>query len=118
MYLTIKFAHADNLKIEGKDVFQTVDIAPWEAVFGAKIDVNTPAGKVTVSVPKKSRTGTKLRLKGKGIPAPNPKTEGGDLYLSLNIVLPTLAEDEKRSEEQRQAWQFLHDAFSDFVPKR
>ena len=118
LYLTIKFAHADNLKIEGKDVFQTVDIAPWEAVFGAKIDVNTPAGKVTVSVPKKSRTGTKLRLKGKGIPAPNPKTEAGDLYLSLNIVLPTLAEDEKRSEEQRQAWQFLHDAFSDFVPKR
>lgn len=114
LYLTIRFSHADNLKVEGKDVFQTVDIAPWEAVLGAKIDVNTPAGKVTVTVPKNSRTGTKLRLKGKGIPS----KEAGDLFLSLNIVLPPLSSDENRNEEQLQAWQFLHDAFSDFVPVR
>lgn len=114
LYLTIKFAHADNIKVEGKDVFQTVDIAPWEAVLGAKIDVNTPAGKVAVSVPKNSRTGTKLRLKGKGIPA----KQAGDLFLSLNIVLPTLSDNDKRNEEQLQAWQFLHDVYSDFVPSR
>lgn len=118
LYLTIKFAHNDKLKAEGKDVFQTVDIAPWEAVMGGKIDVNTPAGKVTVTVPKNSRTGTKLRLKAKGIPSPNAKTEAGDLYLVLNIVLPKLSEDEKRNEEQLQAWQYLKDVFGDFEPSR
>lgn len=114
LYLTIRFSHADNIRVEGKDVFQTVDIAPWEAVMGGSIDVHTPAGTVSVNVPKNSRTGTKLRLKGKGIPA----KEAGDLFLNLNIVLPPLADGEKRKEEQLQAWQFLHDAFSDFVPKR
>lgn len=118
LYLTIKFSHNDKLKTEGKDVFQTVDIAPWEAVLGAKIDVNTPAGKVAVSVPKNSRTGTKLRLKGKGIPSSNAKTEAGDLYLVLNIVLPKLSDDEKRNEEQLQAWQYLKDVFGDFEPNR
>lgn len=114
LYLTIRFSHADNIKVEGKDVFQTVDIAPWEAVLGAKIDVHTPAGQVSVTVPKNSHTGSKLRLKGKGIPS----KEAGDLFLVLNIVLPKLSEDEKRNEEQLQAWQFLKEAFEDFVPNR
>lgn len=121
LYLTIKYSHGDNLKVEGKDVFQAVDIAPWEAVFGGKIDVNTPAGKVTVTVPKNSRTGTKLRLKDKGIPASSSKAgakAAGDLFLTLNIVLPKLSTDETRNEEQLQAWQFLQDVFSDFKPNR
>ena len=74
LYLKIKFNHPDNIRVEGKDVFQTVDVAPWEAAMGGQITVNTPAGKVNVNVPKNSRTGTNLRLKGKGIPA----KEAGD----------------------------------------
>lgn len=114
LYLKIKFNHPDHIRLEGKDVFQTVDIAPWEAVLSSKIAVDTPAGKVNVNIPKNSRTGTNLRLKGKGIPA----KEAGDLYLTLNIVLPPLDTDETRNEEQLQAWQFLKDAFNDFTPKR
>lgn len=114
LYLTVKFQHNEREKVVGKDVFLTVDVAPWEAVFGGEITVITPVGKVTVNVPKNSRTGTKLRLKGKGIPA---KT-AGDLFLQLNIVLPMLADDEHRSEEQLQAWRFLQDVYSDFTPNR
>jgi curved DNA-binding protein len=115
LYLKIKFNHPDNIRVEGKDIFQTVDIAPWEAVLNGKITVNTPAGKVSVNVPKNSRTGTNLRLKGKGIPAAK---EPGDLYLTINIVLPPLSTNEKTNEEQLQAWQFLKDAFNDFTPNR
>lgn len=109
LYLKIKFAHADNIRVEGKDVFQTVDIAPWEAALGGSITVNTPAGKVSVNVPKNSRSGSNLRLKGKGIPA----KAAGDLFLTLNIVLPPTDTD-----AQKVAWQTLKAQFADFVPTR
>jgi len=109
LYLKIKFNHSDNIRVEGKDVFQTVDVAPWEAAMGGQITVNTPAGKVNVNVPKNSRTGTNLRLKGKGIPA----KEAGDLYLSLNIVLPKIATD-----ADIQAFEAFKSAFASFAPTR
>ena len=37
LYLKIKFNHPDNIRVEGKDVFQTVDVAPWEAAMGGQI---------------------------------------------------------------------------------
>lgn len=109
LYLKIKFNHPDNIRVEGKDVFQTVDVAPWEAAMGGQITVNTPAGKVNVNVPKNSRTGTNLRLKGKGIPA----KEAGDLYLSLNIVLPKI-----NTDADIQAFEAFKSAFASFVPTR
>ena len=41
-----------------------------EAVLGGKIEVPTPGGSVTVTVPKWTSTGKVLRLKGKGVPRP------------------------------------------------
>ncbi len=114
LYLKIKFNRPNNIRVEGKDVFQTVDVAPWEAAIGGQITVNTPAGKVNVNIPRNSHSGTNLRLKGKGLPAKQP----GDLFLQMNIVLPPLSTDEKSNEEQLQAWQYLHDVYSDFKPKR
>lgn len=118
LYLKIKFNLPSYLRVEGKNVYQTVDIAPWEAVLGGSITVNTPTGKVNVNVPKNSQSGNNLRLKGKGIPAQAKAKEVGDLYLTLNVVLPPLSSDEKRNEEQLQAWQFLKDVYSDFQPNR
>lgn len=114
LYLIVKFKEHENYQIRGKDVTQIVDVSPWEAVFGGTITVNTFVGKVNVTVPKNSKNGTKLRLKEKGIPA----NEAGDLYLKLNIVLPSLSDDEHRNEEQLQAWQFLQDVYYDFTPER
>lgn len=114
LYLVVKFKEDENYQIRGKDITQIVDVSPWEAVFGGTITVNTFVGKVNVNVPKNSKNGTKLRLKEKGIPA----NEAGDLYLKLNIVLPTLSDDEHRNEEQLQAWQFLQDVYYDFTPER
>jgi curved DNA-binding protein len=53
-------------------------------MLGASIEVPTPSGRLQVSVPAGSKNGTKLRLKGRGIPGDPP----GDLYLQLEIVLP------------------------------
>ena len=80
LFLKVKIRHADNIRIEGADVYQTVNIAPWEAALGDKINVTTPVGTLAVTIPKNSKTGNNLRLKGKGIPT----KQAGDLYLTLN----------------------------------
>lgn len=104
LFLKVKIRHADNIRIEGADVYQTVNIAPWEAALGEKINVTTPAGMLTVSIPKNSKSGSNLRLKGKGIPA----KQAGDLYLTLNIVNPNITTD-----AATQAYEQLKQAFAD-----
>ena len=104
LFLKVKISHADNIRIEGADVYQTVNIAPWEAALGEKITVNTPAGSLGVTIPKNSKSGSNLRLKGKGIPA----KQAGNLYLTLNIVNPDVS-----SEAAIKAYEQLKEAFAD-----
>ena len=104
LFLKVKIRHADNIRVEGADVYQTVNIAPWEAALGEKINVSTPAGKLGVTIPKNSKSGSNLRLKGKGIPA----KQTGDLYLTLNIVNPDI-----NSEAATSAYEQLKQAFAD-----
>ncbi|MDC8757451.1 DnaJ C-terminal domain-containing protein [Janthinobacterium fluminis] len=84
LYLEIHFKADPRYRVDGRDVFASVPVAPWEAALGAHIDVPTPSGSVTVTVPEHSQNGRKLRLKGRGIPGHPP----GDLYLLLELVLP------------------------------
>lgn len=104
LFLKVKIRHDANIRIEGADVYQTVNIAPWEAALGEKINVSTPAGTLGVTVPKNSKSGSNLRLKGKGIPA----KQSGDLYLTLNIINPDIS-----SEEATDAYEQLKQAFAD-----
>ncbi len=78
---------------EGDDIHIELPITPAEAVRGAKIDVPTTSGTVTMSVPKGANTGTRLRLKGKGVAA-GKAGKGGDQYVTLKIVLPDDPNDE------------------------
>ena len=104
LFLKVKITHAANIRLEGANVYQTVNITPWEAALGEKINVSTPAGTLGVTVPKNSKSGSNLRLKGKGIPA----KQAGDLYLTLNVVNP-----EVNTEAATQAYEQLKQAFAD-----
>ena len=73
------------------DILLDLPVTLPEAVLGAKIDVPTIDGIVTMTVPKGSNTGTILRLKGKGLPLPKKAGEPesfGDQYITLQVVLP------------------------------
>ncbi|PJX27042.1 DNA-binding protein [Psychrobacter sp. L7] len=107
LFLKVKIRHDANIRIEGADVYQTVNISPWEAALGGKINVSTPAGTLGVTIPKNSKSGSNLRLKGKGIPA----KQAGDLYLTLNIVNPDITDS--NSEAVTKAYEQLKQAFAD-----
>ena len=73
------------------DILLDLPVTLPEAVLGAKIDVPTIGGIVTMTVPKGSNTGTILRLKSKGLPLPKKTGEPasfGDQYITLQVVLP------------------------------
>ena len=77
---------------EGFDIVLDVPVTLQEAVLGAKIEVPTIDGRVTVTVPKGANTGTRLRLKEKG--ARDRKTgTRGDQYIVLKLALPEDGDD-------------------------
>lgn len=90
LYLDIAFQPHRLYRVDGRDVYLDVPVAPWEAALGARVDVPTPDGTVELTIPAGSAAGRKLRLKGKGIPGQPP----GDFYVVLAIVLPR-ADDPK-----------------------
>ncbi|MDQ1817916.1 DnaJ C-terminal domain-containing protein [Massilia sp. CCM 9210] len=92
LFLEIQFHPDPRYRVEGRHVYASVPVAPWEAALGAGIGVPTPSGQLEVSVPPGSQTGRKLRLKGRGIPG----TPAGDLYLILELVLPPANTDKAR----------------------
>jgi len=84
LYLEVHFEPHDRYRVEGRDVYASLRVAPWESALGATVRATLPDGAVDVRVPEGSQAGRKLRLKGRGIPGTPP----GDLYLVLEIVLP------------------------------
>lgn len=73
-------------KIVGHNLELRLPISIPEAIQGARIDVPTPAGTVTLTIPPMSNSGKKLRIKGQGLKA----TGGivGDMTVELMIRLP------------------------------
>ena len=72
---------------DGRDLKIDLPVTLKEAVLGAKVPVDTLSGKVTLSVPADSNTGTVLRLKGKGFPGQGNEP-AGDLYVRVVVTLP------------------------------
>ncbi|MBI5577261.1 MAG: J domain-containing protein [Deltaproteobacteria bacterium] len=89
LVITLRMIPHPYFRREGNDVLLDVPIHYSEAVKGAKIQIPTIDGPVTVSIPPGSGSGRKLRLKGKGILAPGT-TSRGDQYVILQVAVPAL----------------------------
>jgi curved DNA-binding protein len=97
LYLEVEFRPKTSYRVEGADVYLKLPLSPWEAALGASIKVPTPSGTIDLKIPADSQAGKKLRLKGRGIPA----KKAGDLYLELQIVLPSADGHKAREIYQR-----------------
>jgi curved DNA-binding protein len=90
LYIEVEFQPHRLYAVDGRDLTLELPVAPWEAALGAAVQTPTPGGTVELKIPPGSHAGSKLRLKGRGIPANPP----GDFYVVLQIALPA-ANDEK-----------------------
>ena len=75
---------------EGQDIHLDLNVSLTEAVEGARVQVQTPGGPVTLTIPAGSNTGKVLRLKGKGVGG------NGDQFVRLLVVLPESVDDDLR----------------------
>ncbi len=102
LYLKVKLRPHPLFKLKENDVEVETTIRPDQAVFGDRIPVKTLDGQVNVKVPPGSRSGSRLRLKGKGFIDKN--NNRGDQYVRLMIDLPT-----DLSEEEKELYKKLHE---------
>jgi DnaJ-class molecular chaperone len=94
LYLHVVIPSDPIFRRQGSDLHVTLPVYPWEAMLGADVTAPTLAEPVKVKVPPGSKADGKLRLKGKGLPSASGGH--GDLFLTLQIVLPIgISEDER-----------------------
>ena len=91
--ITIAIAPHPVFTREGRNLRMELPITLKEAVLGAKVQVPTLSGPLTLTIPAHSNSGQVLRLKGKGLPgaASRPgvgREAAGDLYIRLVVTLP------------------------------
>ncbi|HEX7025658.1 MAG TPA: DnaJ C-terminal domain-containing protein [Gammaproteobacteria bacterium] len=89
LYLEVEFKPHPLYRVDGRDLYLEVPVAPWEAALGETIKIPTPGGPVQLKIPAGSAAGKKLRLKERGLPGP----PAGDLYAVLKIVTPPADSD-------------------------
>jgi curved DNA-binding protein len=110
LYLIVAIAPHPRYRVEGRNVYLDLPLAPWEAALGTTVAVQTPDGEAKVKVPPGTSSGRKLRLRGRGLP--NTRGTPGDLYAEVKIMVPR-----KLSRRERHLFEELA-AASSFDPRR
>ena len=81
--------------LDGKDLKTVVDVPLRTALKGGAVQVPTPkGGRVELKVPPQTQNGTRLRLRGLGVPGPGQ--EAGDLFAEVKVLLPLPLDDQTR----------------------
>ena len=106
LYLEIGFNPHPLFRVDARDVFHDLPLAPWEAALGCSLTMPTPVGSLHLTIPAGSAAGRQLRLKGKGIPGNSAGNPPGDLYAVLRIVQPAAV-----SDGEKEAYRSLARAF-------
>lgn len=99
LYIEVEFQPHALYRVDGRDLYLDLPVAPWEAALGSSVKTPTPSGVVDLKIPAGSHAGTKLRLKARGIPAATP----GDFYVLLQIALPPAGDDKAKDAYRAMA---------------
>ncbi len=99
LLLSVRLLPHPVFRLEGQDLYATLDVPAPIAVVGGKVRAPTLEGPVEVTIPPRTQAGKKLRLKGKGFPGPHGR---GDLYLEVRVVIP-----EHLTPEEEELWRKL-----------
>ncbi|MFB6248137.1 MAG: DnaJ C-terminal domain-containing protein [Salinibacter sp.] len=101
LYVTFEVGDHPRFRRKGDDIYLTESIDVFEALFGTERRIPTPYGqRIKLSIPAGTQPGEKLRLRGQGV-----KTDDGqgDLYVEIDIDIPTDLTDEQRRTLRKAA---------------
>jgi len=86
LFLRVKHGRDARWRVEDGSLVAMARVSPWEAALGAKVPVETPDGRINLTIPAGSSSGRRLRLRGQGLPS--GEGERGDLLVQVTIEVP------------------------------
>jgi molecular chaperone DnaJ len=103
VYVVIHVKEHDFFEREGNDLFCVLPISFPQAALGSEIAVATLYGEHKLRVPEGTQSGTRFRIKGKGMPVLNRNSKG-DLFVEVRVQTPNRLSKRQRElvEELRQ----------------
>jgi curved DNA-binding protein len=101
LYITFLITDDMRFKRDGSDLYSTFKLDLFTAVLGGEITVDTLNSKVKIKIKPETQNGTKVKLKGKGLPVYKKENEFGDFYITYDIQIPVnLTEKQKKLFEE------------------
>lgn len=88
LMLKVKVADKPGYERKGTDVYTTITVPFTTAVFGGEALVQTLYGNVLCKIREGTQSGSKIRLKGKGIVSMKNPSVHGDQYVTVQIEVP------------------------------
>ena len=89
LFLVIKVESDPRFKRRKDDLYTKVTVDLYTAVLGGEFEVPTLSGNVVLTIPSGSQPNQSFRLNGRGMPNLRNKNKQGDLYVRLDITLPS-----------------------------
>jgi curved DNA-binding protein len=97
LYISFSIAPHPRFRRSGNDLFGSAGIDLYTALLGGELTFETLTGKIKLKVNPETQPGTKIRIKGKGVPVYKKEGQSGDLYITYEVNLPThLTEEQKK----------------------
>lgn len=112
LYIAISIEPDRTFSRQGVDVYSAQTISFAQAALGATLTIPTIDGTAELNLDAGTQTGTRFRLKGKGIPYLRDKTQRGDHFVTVNIEVP-----KKMNEAQKAALRNYADTMGDSYNK-
>ena len=96
LLVKIKVKSNSHFVRKGDNLYYNLTTDLYTAVLGGEILVNTLSGQVKMKISAGSQNGKSIRLKGKGMPLYGKTNEYGDLYIQLEVKIPTELNDKQK----------------------
>ena len=97
LYIKVLVRPHSRFERKADDLYTDLNLDMYTAILGGETYVDTMSGKLKLKIPAGTQNGKTLRLRGKGMPHYGKPDQHGDLYVKINVLLPTNLSAEERS---------------------
>jgi curved DNA-binding protein len=96
LYLIVNVTDENRFERDGQDLYTTSTLSVFTLILGGDTDVETPTGKVKLSIPAGTQTDQVFRLAGRGMPHLKNSNTKGDLFVKLKVQVPKYLSSKQR----------------------
>jgi curved DNA-binding protein len=96
LYLIVNITDENRFERDGQDLYTISTLSVFTLILGGDTEVETPTGKVKLSIPAGTQADQVFRLAGRGMPHLKTPTTKGDLFVKLKVQVPKYLSSKQR----------------------